>query len=211
MLPFILVLLDTQPFKWRLGGFETKSELFCFAFKALQNHLALLSFQVRPVSSLSYKNIPLPASVPLYEHVKLTWPKSFSLVLAHLLPHVLHTAKELAVPWKKKKKKHLSLDFCTCFLLYPWSLQTRGTSFVNASFLLHSRQNNHIFLWAAVVLYTYFCYSPYTILHRFDYILVWLLFRLWELPSQNSVRLGFKTRSVTSNSSQLFRTPSNSL
>lgn len=77
------------------GGFETKSELFCFAFKVLQNHLALLSFQIRSVSSLSYKNITTPASVPLCKHVKLTWPKrthpsayffDLPLIFAHLLP-----------------------------------------------------------------------------------------------------------------------------
>lgn len=132
MLPFILVLPYTQPYKWFPGGFETKSQLFCFAFKALQNHLVLLSFQVRSVSSLSYKNSTLPASVPLYEHVKLTWPKRthpsayffnlFSRLCSPVTPRPSHS-QVLAVPWK-----HLSLDLCTSFLLHPWSLQTKGTS-----------------------------------------------------------------------------------
>lgn len=111
------------------GGFGTKSELFCFAFKVLQNHLALLFFQIRSVSFLSYRNITTPASVPLCKHVKLTWPKRthpsayFFNLPSHLCSSVTpcsSLSQVLAVPWK-----HQSLGLWTCFLLHPWSPWTK--------------------------------------------------------------------------------------
>lgn len=86
------------------GGFESKSELFCFAFKVLQNHLALLSSQIRSVSSLSYKNITTSVLVSLCKHVTLTWPirthpsANFFNLPSHLCSSVTPCSSHTQVP-----------------------------------------------------------------------------------------------------------------
>lgn len=211
MLPFILFLFCTQLWMYPLGS-ETKSKPFCFAFRVLKNHLTPV-FLVRSVSFLSHKNTSIPVSVPSYEQVEYIWPKTThsSAYFFSLFPYLFSPVapcspriQVLAVAWK-----HFSLGLCTCFPFPPLvSSNWSSTSSVNSFFT--SRQSNHISLWV-IASYTFFYYSSYyTILQHFDYIYLIALLD-FELPSRNSFRHGFKTRSLTSNNTQLFYIPGESL
>lgn len=128
--------------RWFPLGFATKSKLFCFAFKALQNHLIPLFFLVRSVPFLSHKNSAIPVSVSSYEHVEWTWPKAtyLSVYFFSLFPHLFSPvtpssshSQVLVIPWK-----HLSLGLCTCFPLPPlvssnWSCTSCVNSYLSCT------------------------------------------------------------------------------
>jgi hypothetical protein len=155
--PFILLLPYTT--LDRFICFETKSDLFCLAFKTLQNLLALLSFPVRSVSFLSLKKYFCHASV--CTRIQTCWVDSSwegsSLPDTSWIVALIFTCSGY---WSSicDSLKTLASGPLTCFPLLYVAL---SNSCVSAFFILHSRQSNSHLLWVTIASYTYYCHSPY--------------------------------------------------